>query len=82
MKYFGNNSILKSIEEEIKSYNQQEGRIASFIIIHEADTEQLRKEMVKAKMIPDNGEIAYQIRGLHLIRTNDIRQGMFAISGE
>jgi hypothetical protein len=82
MMYFGDN-MLKSILLEIKEFNQRKERIATYIIISEADTEQLKKELIKAKMMPDNKDsFAVQIHGLRVIRTPDIRQGMFAITGE
>lgn len=82
MRYYGSGSILKSIQEEIKSFNSREGRIATFIIINEVDTVKLRHEMIQSKILPDGVEMAFQIQGLRVIRTKDISQGMFVVTGE
>ena len=81
MKFFGSGDMLKSISTEIETYNDRKGRIAGYILIHEADINQLRQEMIKAKTLPDNGSIPFQVYGLRLIKTTDIRQGSFAVLG-
>ncbi|WP_340114870.1 hypothetical protein [Maribellus mangrovi] len=81
MRYFGNHSMLKSIRKEIDSFNSRENHIATYVIICDADMPLLLKEMTEADMVPAKG-MPFQLYGLRLIRTNDISQGMFAISGE
>jgi hypothetical protein len=72
-----------NFESAIRLYSTFLVQIVPSVIISEADAAQLRKEMIVAKMIPNTKDsFAFQIHGLRVIRTPDIRQGMFAITGE
>ena len=82
MNLIGKNK-LKSIANEIKQYSlSNKGKTPTYIIINEADSISLLKEMHKAKMIPDvNKPNKLQIQGLRVVRTNDIPVGYFDITG-
>ena len=83
MRVFTSGNMLKSIIQEIEDFSGRKEGIATYIIINELDEGELRKEMILAKMIPNtNDNIGLQILGLRVIRTNDIREGMFAVTGE
>ena len=76
-------NILQHIAIEIKQYGiSNKGKTPSYIIMNEADSIHLIKEMVKAKMMPDIKEPKnLQIQGLRVIRTNDIPEGYFDVTG-
>ncbi len=76
-------NILASITNEIKQYSlSNKGKTPTYIIINEADSVGLLNEMHKAKMIPDvKNPKKLQIQGLRVIRTNDIPEGYFDVTG-
>jgi len=76
-------NILQDIESEIKQYSlSNKGKTPTCIIINEADSISLLKEMHKAKMIPDvNATKKIQIQGFRVIKTNDIPEGYFDVVG-
>lgn len=82
MRYFGKHGILKSITLEIKEYNGRKDRIATLIVIHYLDMPTLIKEMIEANMVSNEQTVPFQLNGIRLIRTKDISQGMFSVTGE
>jgi len=80
MNLFSQN-ILQDITNEIKHYTNK-GKTPTYIIISNDDSTKLLKEMYKAKLIPDKAEPKkLTLYGLRVIRTNDIPEGYFDITG-
>ena len=76
-------NILQDISNEIKHYSLiNKGETHSYVIINQADSEQLLTAMLKAKLIPGNTQPKkLTILGLRVIRTNDIPEGYFDVVG-
>ncbi|MBK5215154.1 MAG: hypothetical protein JJE55_16025 [Flavobacteriaceae bacterium] len=74
-------NILQDIANEIKQYTNK-GKTPTYIIISNADSPKLLNEMSKARLLPDNKEPKKLILyGLRVIRTSDIPEGYFDITG-
>lgn len=82
MNLYGKN-ILQDISNEIKHYSLiNKGKTPSYVIINQADSEQLLTAMLKAKLIPDNTKPKkFTLLGLRVIRTSDIPEGYFDVTG-
>ena len=80
MNLFSKN-ILQDITSEIKHYSTK-GKTPTYIIISNNDSSKLLNEMYKAKLIPDKSEPKkLTLYGLRVIRTNDIPEGFFDVTG-
>jgi len=74
-------NILQDIANEIKQYTDKV-KTPTYIIINITDSPKLLNEMSRAKLIPDNKEPKkLALYGLRVIRTNDIPEGYFDITG-
>ena len=74
-------NILQDIANEIKQYSNR-GRTPTYVIISNADSPKLLIEMNKAKLLPDNTEPKkLTLFGLRVIRTTDIPEGYFDVTG-
>ncbi len=74
-------NVLQDIANEIKQYTDK-GKTPTYIIISDVDSPKLLNEMSKAKLLPDNNEPKkLTLYGLRVIRTNDIPEGYFDITG-
>ena len=82
MNLFSKN-MLQDIEGEIKQYSiTNKGKKPTYTIICSSDSQKLINEISMAKLLPDNKEPKkLTLYGLRVIRTGDIPEGYFDVTG-
>lgn len=76
MSTFTTGNLLPTIKRELDYFKSKNGLPANYIVVHEADTPLLINEMIKAGMMPKDGQTErLLIDSARIIRTRDVRQG-------